>query len=30
MDNLKVGTRVRVCNVVMDGEFGSGNTGEGL
>ena len=27
MDDLKVGTRVRVCNVGIGGEFGSGNKG---
>ena len=30
MENLKVGTQVRVCNVGIGGEFESGNTGEGL
>ena len=30
MDTLKVGTRVRVCNVGMGGEFESENKGQGL
>ena len=30
MENLIVGTKVRVCNVGMEGAFGSGNKGWGL
>ena len=30
MENLNVGTRVRVCNVGIGGEFESGNRGQGL